>query len=161
MGFQEIENLLKEEQWTRATITNYTIQSFDELDKQISELDDEEKTEAKYLCDTHLTDKERNSIIAMYVSGSIQLERRGSEDYLLLLNLIEMFAENKKWNLVDFLSQKILRKTENKHALRLLANSFAQNGKIAVNTSLQRFSYCTPGEIRTRIVGTGIRYSIH
>ncbi|HKL60070.1 MAG TPA: transcription elongation factor GreA [Sphaerochaeta sp.] len=129
MGFQEIENLLKEEQWTRSTITNYTIQSFDELDTQISELDDEEKTEAKNLCDTHLTDKERNSIIAMYVSGSIQLERRGSEDYLLLLNLIELFAENKKWNIVDFLSQKILRKTENKHALRLLANSFAQNGK--------------------------------
>ncbi|MGB4408254.1 MAG: transcription elongation factor GreA [Sphaerochaeta sp.] len=129
MGFQEIENLLKEEQWTRSTITNYTIQSFNELDEQISELDDEEKTEAKNLCDTHLTDKERNSIIAMYVSGSIQLERRGSEDYLLLLNLIELFAENKKWILVDFLCQKILRKTENKHALRLLANSYAQTGK--------------------------------
>lgn len=129
MGFQEIENLLKEEQWTRSTITNYTIQSFEELDQQISELDDEEKTEVKNLCDTHLSEKERNSIISMYVSGSIQLERRGSEDYLLLLNLIELFAEHKKWNIVNFLSQKILRKTENKHALRLLANSYDQNGQ--------------------------------
>ncbi|MDT4761471.1 transcription elongation factor GreA [Sphaerochaeta sp. PS] len=129
MGFQEIESLLKEEQWTRSTIVNYTIQSLEGLDVQISELDEEEKTEAKILCDNHLTEKERNSIIAMYISGSIQLERRGSEDYLLLLNLIELFAESKKWTLVEFLCQKILRKTENKHALRLLANSYAQNNR--------------------------------
>ena len=129
MGFQEIENLLKEEQWTRTTINNYTASSFQVLDNHIKELDEEEKTEAKNLCDNHLTEKERNSIISMYVSGTIQLERRGSEDYLLLLNLIELFAENKKWNIVELLCQKILQKTENKHALRLLANCHAQNGR--------------------------------
>jgi transcription elongation factor GreA len=129
MGFQEIENLLKEEQWTRATINNYTVNSFQELDEHVKSMDEEEKTEAKNLCDKHLLEKERNSIIAMYVSGSVQLERRGSEDYLLLLNLIELFSDNKKWNIVESLCQKILAKMENKHALRLLADCYAQTSR--------------------------------
>ncbi|MGE4453199.1 MAG: transcription elongation factor GreA [Sphaerochaeta sp.] len=129
MGFQEIENLLKEEQWTRSTVTTYTIGSFQELDTHIVEMDEDQKTEAKNLCDKHLNEKERNSIIAMYISGSIQLERRGADDYLQLLSLIEMFMEAKKWNVVEYLSQKILSRGENKHALRLLADSYEQMGK--------------------------------
>ncbi len=129
MGFQEIENLLKEEQWTRTTVNTYTVTSFQALDSHIKEMDEEQKTEAKNLCDKHLADRERNSIIAMYISGSIQLERRGADDYLQLLNLIEMFMENKKWNVVEFLCLKILAKGENKHALRLLAESYELNGK--------------------------------
>lgn len=129
MGFQEIENLLKEEQWTRTTINNYTVNSFQELDGHVKSMDEEEKTEVKNLCDKHLLEKERNSIIAMYISGSIQLERRGSEDYLLLLNLIELFSENKKWNIVESLCMKILGKTENKHALRLLADCYTQTNR--------------------------------
>ncbi|NLK05834.1 MAG: transcription elongation factor GreA, partial [Spirochaetales bacterium] len=129
MGFQEIENLLKEEQWTRTTVNTYTVTSFQGLDAQLSSLDEEQKTEAKALCDKHLSEKERNSIIAMYISGSIQLERRGADDYLQLLNLIEMFIDNKKWNIVELLCQKILSKSENKHAIRLLADCYEQTGK--------------------------------
>ncbi len=129
MGFQEIENLLKEEQWTKSTVNTYKVTSFQELDTHIKEMDEDQKTEAKELCDRHLSEKERNSIIATYISGSIQLERRGADDYLLLLNLIEVFMENKKWNIVEFLSEKILSRSENKHALRLLADSYEQMGK--------------------------------
>jgi transcription elongation factor GreA len=145
MGFQEIENLLKEEQWTRATINNYTVNRFQELDEHVKSMEEEEKTEAKNLCDRHLLEKERNSIVAMYVSGVIQLERKGSDDYLLLLNLIEQFSENKKWNIVEALCLKILSSTENKHALRLLADCYAQNGredeKIAVWERLVKVDY--------------------
>lgn len=129
MGFQEIENLLKEEQWTRTTVQTYTVNSFQTLDAQIKELDEEQKTEAKNLCDKHLAERERNSIIAMYISGSIQLERKGADDYLQLLNLIEMFMENKKWNVVEMLCAKILSRSENKHALRLLSSSYEQTGR--------------------------------
>ncbi|ADY13208.1 transcription elongation factor GreA [Sphaerochaeta globosa] len=129
MGFQEIENLLKEEQWTRTTVQTYTVNSFQTLDTQIKELDEEQKTEAKNLCDKHLAERERNSIIAMYLSGSIQLERKGADDYLQLLNLIEMFMENKKWNVVEMLCAKILSRGENKHALRLLSSCYEQTGK--------------------------------
>jgi len=129
MGFQEIENLLKEEQWTRTTVQTYTVNSFQTLDGQIKELDEEQKTEVKNLCDKHLAERERNSIIAMYLSGSIQLERKGADDYLQLLNLIEMFMESKKWNVVEMLCNKILSRSENKHALRLLSSSYEQTGR--------------------------------
>ncbi|MGH0052860.1 MAG: transcription elongation factor GreA, partial [Sphaerochaetaceae bacterium] len=129
MGFQEIENLLKEEQWTRSTVSTYTTSSFQELDTHINAMDEDQKTEVKSLCDKHLNEKERNSIIAMYISGSIQLERKGADDYLQLLSLIEMFMEAKKWSIVEYLSQKILSRNENKHALRLLADSYEQMGK--------------------------------
>jgi len=111
MGFHEIENLLKEEQWTRTTVQTYTVNSFQTLDEQIKELDEEQKTEVKNLCDKHLAERERNSIIAMYLSGSIQLERKGADDYLQLLNLIEMFMENKKWNVVEMLCNKIFSRS--------------------------------------------------
>ena len=129
MGFQEIENLLKEEQWTRSTVSTYTVTSLQALDAQIKELDEEQRTEARNLCEKHLNERERNSIIAMYISGSIQLERRGADDYLQLLNLIESFIEHKKWNIVEFLCNKILDRSENKHALRLLADAYDQTGK--------------------------------
>ncbi len=129
MGFHEIENLLKEEQWTRTTVQTYTVNSFQTLDEQIKELDEEQKTEVKNLCDKHLAERERNSIIAMYLSGSIQLERKGADDYLQLLNLIEMFMENKKWNVVEMLCNKILSRSENKHALRLLSSCYEQTGR--------------------------------
>src|SRR5690554_4649674 len=90
MGFQEIENLLKEEQWTRSTVSTYTVTSLQALDAHINDLDEEQRTEARNLCEKHLNERERNSIIAMYISGCIQLERRGADDYLQLLNLIEL-----------------------------------------------------------------------
>ncbi|MGE4583325.1 MAG: transcription elongation factor GreA [Sphaerochaeta sp.] len=129
MGFQEIENLLKEEQWTRTTVNTYTVNSFQALDVHLQQMDEEQKTEAKSLCDKHLAERERNSIIAMYISGSIQLERKGADDYLQLLNLIEMFMENKKWNVAELLCQKVLARNENKHALRLLSEIYEQTGR--------------------------------
>ena len=129
MGFQEIENVLKEEQWTRTTVTTYTLSAFEALDGYLSKMDEDEKSEAKALCDAHLEEREKNSIVAMYVSGSIQLERRSSDDYLQLLTLIEMFMEAKKHNIVEMLCKKILARSENKHALRLLAASYEATGK--------------------------------
>ena len=129
MGFQEIENLLKEEQWTRSSVSTYTVNSLQALDAHIAELDEEQRTEARSLCEKHLNERERNSIIAMYISGSIQLERRGADDYLQLLNLIELFIEHKKWNIVEFLCNKILSRSENKHALRLLSDAYEQMNK--------------------------------
>ncbi len=131
MGFQDIENVLKEEQWTRSTVTTYTLGSFEALDGYLAAMDEEEKTETKALCDAHLEEREKNSIVAMYVSGSIQLERRGADDYLQLLTLIEMFKEAKKHNIVEMLCKKILSRSENKHALRLLASSYEAVGKNA------------------------------
>ena len=129
MGFQEIENALKkEEQWTRNTAAGYPLAAFEKLDGYLSTLDEDEKSEARTLCDAHLAEREKNSITAMYISGSIQLERRGGDDYLQLLTLIELFGEAKKHEIVEMLCKKILARGENKHALRLLASSYESLG---------------------------------
>ncbi|MCK9547421.1 MAG: transcription elongation factor GreA [Sphaerochaeta sp.] len=130
MGFQEIENALKkEEQWTRSTAAGYTLAAFETLDGYLESMDEDEQSEARALCDTHLSEREKNSIIAMYISGSIQLERRGGDDYLQLLTLIEIFVEAKKHEIVEMLCKKILNRSENKHALRLLASSYEATGR--------------------------------
>ncbi|HZJ87949.1 MAG TPA: transcription elongation factor GreA [Sphaerochaeta sp.] len=145
MGFQAITNLLKEEQWTRSTVTTYTVKNFEELDGYLSQMNEDDKDEAKALCDTHLAEKEKNSIIAMYVSGSIQLERRSVDDYLQLLTLTEMFIEAKKPKIVELLASKILTRSENKHALRLLAASYEASGntkeKVALWQRLVKVDY--------------------
>jgi len=41
MGIQEIEQVLKEEQWTRASASAFTVANFEAFDRLIEHLDDE------------------------------------------------------------------------------------------------------------------------
>jgi len=127
MDEKEIEKVIHEEQWTRMQIGSFTLAQFQQLDELVSQLDDEGQQSMKTYCDGFLKDSPK-SIVAMYVAGSIMLLRHGQEDNLNLLNLIEMFADIKKLNIVEFLCKKILAVSENRHALRLLANCYEQNG---------------------------------
>ncbi|RKX78488.1 MAG: transcription elongation factor GreA [Spirochaetes bacterium] len=116
-----IKDLLNEEKWTRATINSYTINNFKELDKIIEKLDDDEvRTEAKRLCDEYLQHT-KNSIIALYISGIISLSRQLVDDTNLRI-LINIFSDNHKWKIVEYLCNRILSFGENKFALRTLAD---------------------------------------
>jgi transcription elongation factor GreA-like protein len=68
--------------------------------------------------------------VALYVSGSLTLKRHSQEDNINLLNLIQMFIDIKKWNIVEYLCQKILSVSQNRHALRLLATCYQQQGEV-------------------------------
>lgn len=128
MNEENIKTLLTEEKWTRATITNYTIPNFEELDAIVEKIDDsEELLEVKNICDEYL-EKNKNSIIAMYLSGSIAL-RRKSLDYGNITSLIEMFNENKKYGLVEHLSLKVLNRFEDKYVIRVLASSYEKTNR--------------------------------
>ena len=129
MGIQEIEQVLKEEQWTRASASAFTVANFEAFDRLIEHLDDEQKIEARDMCERHIRDREKNSVVAHYINGMLSIQRKGSENFLPLLNLIELFSEHKRWNIVEYLAQKILNKSENRHALRLLAQSYEATGK--------------------------------
>lgn len=123
MNEENIRTLLTEEKWTRTTITNYTIPNFEELDTIITGIEDtEELLEVKSICDSYL-EKNKNSIIALYLSGSISL-RRKSLDYGNITSLIELFNENKKFGIVEFLSLKILDRFEDKYVIRVLASCY-------------------------------------
>ena len=139
-----IKTLLTEEKWTRATINNYTIPNFQELDALLLGLDSaEEQLEVKTTCEEHLQ-KNKNSIIAIYISGSIALHRK-SIDYSMFTSLIEMFNESRKWNIVEFLSLKVLEVTEDKYVLRLLANCYEkmnrEDDKFALYERLIKVDY--------------------
>jgi transcription elongation factor GreA len=123
MNEENIRTLLTEEKWTRTTVANYTIPNFDELDAILADTEDtEELMEVKGICDEYL-EKNKNSIIALYLSGSIAL-RRKSLDYSNITALIELFNENKKYRIVEFLSKKVLDRFEDKYVIRVLASCY-------------------------------------
>jgi transcription elongation factor GreA-like protein len=119
----KITEQLNEEKWTRAALTNYTVNNYVELDGLLEEVFDAGvEDEVMELCEEHLTHS-KNSIIALYLSGIISLNRQSIDDSNLLL-LINIFSENHRWNIVKHLSNRILDFGENRHALRTLAECF-------------------------------------
>jgi transcription elongation factor GreA len=115
--------LLNEEKWTRATLNNYTVNNFKELDEILANilaerLEDETLEE----CEEHLRHT-KNSIIALYIAGIINLNKQAVNDSKLIM-LINIFSDNHKWNIVEYLAEKILEYGENKDALRTLAECY-------------------------------------
>ncbi|MBN1799015.1 MAG: transcription elongation factor GreA [Spirochaetales bacterium] len=118
-----INELLNEEKWTRATLNSYSINNFKELDNVIRTTTEEGlREEVKALCDEHLQHT-KNSIIALYISGVFALSKHLVDDSHLVI-LINIFADNHKWNIVEYLCKRILDFGENKFALRTLAESY-------------------------------------
>ncbi|MAG14176.1 MAG: transcription elongation factor GreA [Spirochaetales bacterium] len=126
---KEINELLNEEKWTRATLNSYTIGNFRELDDAIDDvIQAEEESEVKQLCDEHLQHT-KNSIIALYISGVLALSRQQIDDSNLI-TLISIFSDNRKWNVVEFLCDRILQFGENKFALRTLAECYDNENEV-------------------------------
>lgn len=140
----KIENLLNEEKWTRATLGNYTIANFEELDELIKEvMHTENEAEVKQICDDQL-EHTKNSIIALYIAGIIALNRQLVDDSNLLM-LIKIFSDNHKVNIVEYLCNRILEFGENKYALRVLSECYdtenQQEEKIKIWERLIRVDY--------------------
>ena len=119
----KISHLLNEEKWTRATIKSYSITNFKDLDMLIDDvMDDENQQEIVDICEEHLHHT-KNSIIALYISGIISLSRHMIDDSNLMI-LINIFSDNHKWNIVEYLCNRILEFGENKFALRTLSECY-------------------------------------
>ena len=70
---EKYENLLNEEKWTRATINNYTVKNFEELNDLITQFyDNHIQSEILLLTEEYLN-KNKNSIVALYVSTVFQI----------------------------------------------------------------------------------------
>ena len=125
----KINDLLNEEKWTRAALSNYTIKNFEELDETLDEiLGSKIQNEIKDLCEEHL-DHSKHSIIGLYISGIIALDIQQIDDSHLV-ELINIFSGNHKWNIVEFLCQRILKFGENKMALRILAECYSNEDRM-------------------------------
>ena len=121
---KNVQEMLKEETWTRATISNYTKNNLMELATIIEKARNENCVdEIKAICDEHLTHT-KDSIIALYFSGILGLGK-GSLDNSALITLVDIFQKNHKENVVEYLCESILSDDpNNKFALRTLAEFY-------------------------------------
>ncbi len=135
---KNVQDMLNEEKWTRATLSNYSIGQFKELDAVLKEAREARAMdELKKVCDEHLGHT-KNSIIGLYLSGMVALSRQLIDDSALV-NLITIFVDNHKWNIVEYLCQRILDNGESKYALRMLAECFRNaNNEEAVFATWER-----------------------
>ena len=119
---ESINGMLNEEKWTRATLNDYAVGNFHELDEVAEAIISEGlQDEVTSLCEEHL-EHTKNSIAALYFSGVVSLSKNQVDD-THLLNLIAIFADNHKWPAVEYLCRRILDFTESRDALRTLAET--------------------------------------
>ncbi|MCI6809187.1 MAG: transcription elongation factor GreA [Spirochaetia bacterium] len=116
--------MLKEETWTRAAIGSYTENNLRELSALVTKAEEEKCTKEVYdICNEQLSHS-KDSIIALYFCGIIDL-KNNSLDYSSLETLVDIFQKNHKENVVTYLCKNILAdEPNNRFALRTLAASY-------------------------------------
>ncbi|MDR1302437.1 MAG: transcription elongation factor GreA [Treponema sp.] len=120
---KNVQEMLNEEKWTRATLSNYSTNQFKELDLILKEAQEVRAyDDLKKNCDEHLVHT-KNSIIALYLSGMVALSRQIIDD-AALINLVTIFVDNHKWSIVRYLCDRILDYGESKFALRTLVDCY-------------------------------------
>ena len=125
---QKVQEMLNEEKWTRATLSAYTAANLKELDAVAQEAASEKALdEIREICEEHLGHT-KTSIVALYLSGIIALMRQQIDDSAMV-SLLDLFADNKKWGVVEFVCQRILDYGENRTALRRLAECYENDGR--------------------------------
>lgn len=120
---EQYRNQLNEEKWTRATINNYTINNFEELNELFEKFKEYHVTaEARELTNEYLANN-KNSIVALYISTLFQINENVIEDNNVY-QLIKIFTDNLKWNIVQYLCEKVLEYLDDKIILRSLLESY-------------------------------------
>ena len=125
---QSVQDMLKEETWTRVTISNYTKNNLIELASIVEKARKENCVdEVLAVCEEHLAHT-KDSIIALYLSGILSLNK-GTLDNSSLETLVDIFQKNHKEAIVTYLCESILDDdATNKFALRTLADIYAAEG---------------------------------
>ena len=121
---QSVQDMLKEETWTRATISGYTQNNLKELADIVEKARNENCVdEILDICEEHLSHS-KDSIIALYLSGIFSLQK-GIIDNNSLETLVDIFKKNHKEAIVTCLCESILEDgPNNKFALRTLADTY-------------------------------------
>lgn len=126
---EKYESQLNEEKWTRTAINNYTIKNFEDLDALVQEFSDNHiRKEISVITSDYLS-KNRNSIIALYISTVFQLEEGRFEDGSPY-SLLKIFSDNLKWNIVEYIALKINNSgLKDKLVIRSLLEALTNLGK--------------------------------
>lgn len=127
---KRLQEMLNEEKWTRATLSGYSVNHLKEIDALFKEAADAKAVDdVREVCEEHLGHT-KNSIIALYLSGIIALSRQQIDDSNMV-SLMDIFTENKKWNIVEYICQRILDESgENRIALAKLAECYQNEDRV-------------------------------
>lgn len=133
-----VQDKLKEDTWTRATISNYTKNDLIELTTIVERAKNENCIdEIKAICDEQLSHT-KDSITALYISGMLGL-KRGSLDNSSLETLVDIFQNNHKEPIVIYMCETILEDDKNnKFALRTLAKNYEASNNPELWTIYER-----------------------
>ena len=124
----KVQEMLNEEKWTRTALQNYSVNSLKELDALIEEAEANTAFDELFeVCDEHLSHT-KSSVIALYIAGIISLRKQPSDESYLA-QLMDLFAEGKRTNIVEYICQRILDYGENKVALARLAECYEGDEK--------------------------------
>ena len=126
---KKLQEMLNEEKWTRATLSGYTVSQIKDLDALFHDAAAEKALEdIREVAEEHLGHS-KNSIAALYLSGIIGLSRQQIDDSNMV-SLINIFADNRKWNIVEYICTRILDYGENRNALVRLAECYENEDKV-------------------------------
>lgn len=122
----DVQQMLKEETWTRTSKSTYSAANIAQLRALVQKaLDGGLEKEVKEVCDEHLKHT-KDCVSALYISGMLSLGET-SLDNSKLVDLVSIFTRNHKSDEVKMLCSDILQKdAKNKFALRTLANCYKE-----------------------------------
>ena len=140
-ALQKLENIFSEETFTRKPLLNYTVKYFADLSTIINDINSNEDIKSALDTANLQLQKNNNHISALYASGFLNLKLQNYTDNTLD-KLIGIFKNAKKWNIVEYIAQKILDEYyECDYALRYLASYYQISNKEAEALEiLERFS---------------------
>lgn len=132
-------DMLNEETWTRAAIGNYSIADFKELDKLISLAKKENKiAEIEKICDEKIASS-KNSIISLYILSIVSLIHQDLDDSHIR-ELINIFKEHKRVQIVEHLCLCVLDFGESKFALQTLKELYESTDEKKYYDVLERLT---------------------
>ncbi len=124
-----LRSLFKEETWTKSDPKALGPGTFQDLRKSIQLLQEKKLLDvAAELIKAHL-DEQADSLYAQFLNGLISLKLGKPEAPNQFKRLIDYFKNLGKWSNVEYFSNLILEFTENRYALRSLAQSLENLGK--------------------------------
>ncbi|MDR0313579.1 MAG: transcription elongation factor GreA [Treponema sp.] len=125
---KNVQEMLNEEKWTRAVLSNYSTTQFKELDSVLKQAREQHLLDdIRKLCEEHLVHT-KTSIIGLYLAGMASLSRQIIDDSALV-NLVTIFSDNHKGNIVKYLCERILDYGESKFALRTLGDCYKSDNE--------------------------------
>ena len=128
-ALQKLENIFSEETFTRKPLLNYTTKYFVDLASVINDINDVNDINAAIDTAKLQLEKNPNHISALYANGLLNLKLSNYTDSNLD-KLLGIFKNAKKWNIVEFIAQKILDEYyESDYALRYLASYYQSTNR--------------------------------